>query len=81
MSRINLQSFEVGYKLAQMLRTIQYEILAKPIISAELLEFERNLKQLREEIRFDTLSDFHEIEMKIEKSFFDFLVLCSTFQR
>ena len=40
MSRINLQSFEVGYKLAQMLRTIQYEILAKPIISAELLEFE-----------------------------------------
>jgi len=45
MSRINLHSFEVGYKLAQMLRTIQYEILAKPIISAELLEFERNLKQ------------------------------------
>ena len=80
MSRINLQSFEVGYKLAQMLRTIQYDILAKPIISAELLEFERNLKQLREEIRFDTLSDFHEIEMKIEKSFFDFLVLCSTSQ-
>ena len=77
MSRINLQSFEVGYKLAQMLRTIQYDILAKPIISAELLEFERNLKQLREEIRFDNLSDFHEIEMKIEKSFFDFLVLCS----
>ena len=80
MSRINLQSFEVGYKLAQMLRTIQYEILAKPIISAELLEFERNLKQLREEIRSDTLSDFHEIEMKIEKSFFDFLVLCSISQ-
>jgi len=80
MSRINLQSFEVGYKLAQMLRTIQYDILAKPIISAELLEFERNLKQLREEIRFDNLSDFHEIEMKIEKSFFDFLVLCSISQ-
>ena len=80
MSRINLHSFEVGYKLAQMLRTIQYEILAKPIISAELLEFERNLKQLREEIRSDILSDFHEIEMKIEKSFFDFLVLCFTSQ-
>ena len=80
MSRINLQSFEVGYKLAQMLRTIQYEILAKPIISAELLEFERNLKQLREEICSDVLSDFHEIEMKIEKSFFDFLVLCSISQ-
>ena len=80
MSRISLQSFEVGYKLAQMLRTTQHEILAKPTISAELLEFDRNLKQLREEIRSDTISDFHEIEMKIEKCFFDFLVLCFTSQ-
>ena len=77
MSRINLQSFEVGYKLAQMLRTTQHEISAKPTISAQLLELENNLNRLREEIRSDTISDFHEIEMKIEKSFFDFLVLCS----
>ncbi len=80
MSRINLQSFEVGYKLAQMFKTTQHEILAKSTISVQLLEFERNLKQLREEIRSDTIFDFHENEMKIEKSFFDFLVLCFTSQ-
>jgi len=74
MTFIDLWSFEIGYMLAHMLRTIAYEIVAKPIISTELLQFECRLTQLKEEIRSISVSVILSI---IEESFHEFLVLCS----
>jgi len=66
---IDAESFEIGYVLAQILRTIAFEIVNKPLISAELLQFEQRLKQLKEDICSNNAVDRDEVILTIQESF------------
>jgi len=69
MALIDVSSFEDGYILANILRTIAHDIVARPSISAELLEFQRRFELLRENIRSNTITNRYEVTLTIQEIF------------
>ena len=69
MSLIDVPSFEDGYILANILRTIAHDIVARPSISTELLEFQRRFELLRENIRSNTITNRYEVTLTIQEFF------------
>ena len=68
---MDVPSFEHGYILANILRTIDHDILTRPSILQELLEFKRRFEQLRENIRPNTITDRYEVTLTIQGIFFE----------
>jgi len=55
--------------LAEILRSIQYDIATRPLISAELLQFEKRFDELKENIKSRNIVDRDEVILTILRSF------------
>jgi len=55
--------------LAEILRSIQYDIATRPLISAELLQFEKRFDELKENIKARNIVDRDEVILTILRSF------------
>jgi len=77
---IDVGSFEIGLALAQILRSIAYDIFTKPSISAELLQFEQRFKQLKEDICSNNVVDCDKVILTIQDIFCELQVLINSSQ-
>ena len=80
MTLIVVGSFELGFRLAQILSVISHELISKPSISRELLSFECIFKKLYEDISSGTLSDRDNVLLTIQENFSALVDLTSSYQ-
>jgi len=69
MAFVDIASFDIGFMLAEILRSIQYDIATRPLILPELLQFEQKFNELKENIRSSNIVDRDEVILTILRSF------------
>ena len=69
MALVDIASFDIGFMLAEILRSIAYDIATRPLISAELLQFDQRFNELKENIRSNNIVDRDEVILTILRSF------------
>jgi len=69
MALVDIASFDIGFMLAEILRSIQYDIATRPLISAELSQFEKRFDELKENIKARNIVDRDEVILTILRSF------------
>ena len=69
MALVDIASFDIGFMLAEILRSIQNDIATRPLISAELLQFEKRFDELKENIKARNIVDRDEVILTILRSF------------